>query len=307
MYKCCACHKQYSSEYSLKKHLKRQPLCGQWLELSPGIKDYVDDKFMLPMTDLEKKELSHKCFICGTTFANVGNLNRHLDQSLICSKWSMYKDLTPLLDYVGHDKHIKYAKFIKNQDKDKDKDKDQEEDQEEDQYQASNVYERFDPPAYSICHIIWNIFLIDKELASNPNFKQIVRDNNIQYILALLPDEAIYKEKISVDVPHHIMTYDGHDMNMDIESFDAQIKVIEAYRKERANVFIFCNNGYQRSIPFLCYYLIKYHSDEVPGIEQAIDIILSQADKENYTILRSGYIERVTQLFKQNNVLHSGR
>lgn len=93
--KCNACEKYYSSEYNLKKHLKRQPLCERWLELVSGIKDYIDDKFSHE-TDIETIEKQTKCFICNTTFANVGNLNRHLDTNIMCSKWAMYKDLEPL-------------------------------------------------------------------------------------------------------------------------------------------------------------------------------------------------------------------
>lgn len=100
MYRCDACDKSYSSLYNLKNHLKRQPLCQKWIDMHPGLKDYIDDKFMLPMNDLEKEIKNTKCFICNTDFANVGNLNRHLDNSIICSKWSMYKELEPLNGYI---------------------------------------------------------------------------------------------------------------------------------------------------------------------------------------------------------------
>ena len=100
MFQCAACKKFYSNIYNLQKHLKRQPLCEEWIKLSPGIKDYVDDKFQLPCTDVELEEQKTKCFICNTVFANVGNLNRHLDTTLICGKWSLYKDLAPLETYI---------------------------------------------------------------------------------------------------------------------------------------------------------------------------------------------------------------
>jgi hypothetical protein len=56
------------------------------------------------------------------------------------------------------------------------------------------------------------------------------------------------------------------------------MKMIDTIAKTTGtrNVLVFCNNGYQRSIPFLVYYLTNYHSDEVPSIEKAVELILSQ-------------------------------
>lgn len=99
MQECPSCNKMYSNKYNLKKHFQRQPLCEEWMKLESGVKDYIDDKFQLPCSDLELEEQKTKCFICNTVFANVGNLNKHLDSSMICSKWSMYKDLQPLETY----------------------------------------------------------------------------------------------------------------------------------------------------------------------------------------------------------------
>lgn len=278
MYKCDACHKHYSSEYNLKKHIKRQPLCQQWIDLNPGIKDYVDDKFMIPLTDIEKSEIHHKCFVCGTDFANLGNLNRHLDHNIICCKWSMYKDLEPLMTYI-RPKDNCYASIS-----------------EDDSIQTK--YDSFNAPTYNLCHIIWNIFLIDKDFALLPNFEDILKENNIEFILAILPDEKVYTDNIKIKIDHHIMKYENHNTFIDINEFDSQIIKIEEYRKQRKNIFVFCNNGYQRSIPFLCYYLTKYHSNEVPNIENAIDLILPQIDKNNYASTRNDYIESMKTLIE---------
>lgn len=42
---CDACMRPYRSIANLKKHWSRQPLCVKWMELNPGLKDYVDDVF----------------------------------------------------------------------------------------------------------------------------------------------------------------------------------------------------------------------------------------------------------------------
>lgn len=288
MYKCEACNKTYSSEYTLKKHKKRQPLCEKWLTLKPCIKDYIDDKFTLPMSDTDIKMLNTKCFICNTVFANIGNLNRHLDTSIICSKWSMYKDLEPLATYI--ESNTKYNLQQAPTDT-------------SDDCTESETFESFTPPKYSMCHIIWNIFLVDKELVSKPQFGNIVQENNVKYIISILPDEKIYYDKIKLPIEHCIMKYEGHDMQCNIELFDEQCAQIEKYRNERSNIFVFCNNGYQRSIPFLCYYLYKFHNSEVSNIETAVDMILSQVDKANFHTIRDAYVKSVKALFKAAHIL----
>ena len=270
MFQCAACNKFYSNIYNLQKHLKRQPLCEEWINLSPGIKDYVDDKFQLPCTDVELEEQKTKCFICNTVFANVGNLNRHLDTTLICGKWSLYKDLAPLETY------IKPSTIIND-----------------------NINEEFVAPKYSLCHIIWNLFIIDKMYAALPNIDEIIKENNVKYIIAILPNESDYKLK-HLNIDHHIMIYNNHNTEVDINEYNKQCEKIEAIRKEnnRPNIFVYCNSGYQRSIPFLCYYLLKYHSNEAPNIEKAIELILPQIDRANYAQTKEKYIESMTTLLQ---------
>jgi len=144
-------------------------------------------------------------------------------------------------------------------------------------------------------HIIWNVFLIDKETEIN---EKVVEENKLGYVIAILPDEKEYDERVKVDIDHCIMKYEGHEPYLDYEVFDKQCEKIEEYRKQRKNIFVFCNNGYQRSIPFLCYYLTKYHDDEVPNVEKAIDIILPQVDPDNYSKIRNNVIENVNTLMK---------
>lgn len=305
MYKCGACDKSYSSEYNLKKHYKRQPLCEEWLKMVPGIKDYIDDKFNLPITDIDKKQINTKCFICNTIFSNIGNLNRHLDTSIICSKWSMYKDLEPLTTYISNKKNVSYVPTVTKLSKEDTNGYADSTDSDLkthiNEYECdveSNKFETFESPKYSLCHIIWNIFLIDKEFVAKQDMEMIIKENNIKYIIAILPDETIYNEKMQIPISHTIMKYSDHTMSLDTALFDIECNKIEEYRKERGNIFVFCNNGYQRSIPFLCYYLLKFHNSEAPTIERAIDLILPQVDKTNYASMRQKYIENMTILFE---------
>ena len=157
---------------------------------------------------------------------------------------------------------------------------------------ATIPFAGFVAPAYSLCHIIWNVFVIDKEFTRLPNFSEIVAENRVSWVVAILPDAALYESLGPAGIDHGVIEYSGHDVDQpfDAASYDAQCAEIEAHRRRRGNVFVFCNNGYQRSLPFLVYYLTRFHADEVPTVERAIDIILPQVDKANYAARRGDVI-----------------
>lgn len=76
-------------------------------------------------------------------------------------------------------------------------------------------------PKYSLCHIIWNVFLVDKEFTKRPEIADILREQNVKYIIAILPNDSAdvaWLEKFGVDL--HIMRYDGHDTYIDKNEFD---------------------------------------------------------------------------------------
>jgi hypothetical protein len=313
---CGACNKAYSSQSALRKHWVRQPLCAAWLELQPGLKDYVDAAFALPAIEPERASNAVRCGVCSTTFANVGNLNRHQEANVICGKWAKYQDLRPLLPYVsgttgstqlkegpsnGSTTSMFYAGVASD---------------------GTSVYRPvdvlfdagtgseldstctctrtqapFSAPAYSLCHIIWNVFLIDKEFCGKHDMAMVCRDNNIKYVIAILPRETPFQvPNTEWGVEHAVLPYDGHDTTLDTAAFDVQCEEIESRRARREYVAVFCNSGYQRSLPFLCHYLVRHHPDEVPTVERAIDTILPQVDKANFAAQRDEWIRKVQQL-----------
>ncbi len=302
---CNACNKTYSSKRNLNQHLIRQPLCKTWISHQKNgdfIIKFVDE---YESSDSEERNI---CKSCNKQFSNKGNLNRHIETNTVCDKWirynqlvkiknTLFKNYKPFNKQISEEpiKEIKFKRFKYSWDN-KPEGYDNVKDF-EDKISNYNNFVKFESPKYQLCHIIWNIFVIDKEF---PLTQEIIDENNVGYILAMLPDKKIYYEKFSdiKNVDHYIMEYEGNDMNVDIPLFDKQCKIIEEYRKERKNIFVFCNNGYQRSIPFLCHYLTKHHNDEVPTIEKAIDIILPQVDKKNYAKMRDKYIENMKKLFE---------
>lgn len=247
-----------------------------------------------------------KCVACGKTFSNASNLKAHHIRQPLCKKWI---DLLPgatknyidekfgkedtccektccvcskQFSSVGNlNKHFassvicnKWLKFTELDTLSHGDNK--------------SVFHDFEPSKDNgMCHIIWNILLTTKTSVVT---KEMLREANVTYVLAILPTGS------TCDIADCIMSYDGHTTDIDIDAFRKQCDVIEEHRARRENILLFCNNGYQRSIPFLCYYLTKFHPSEVPTIGHAVDLVLSQIDKENFASLRDGYTRNIESL-----------
>lgn len=164
-------------------------------------------------------------------------------------------------------------------------------------------YAKFEPmPPSETYHIIWNLLLADKTVKLTP---ELIASNRIAHVVAILPSVAKYKELSSAipDVAYTVLEYgDAHEAVLDIPLFETTSKLINDIASrcngegEYRNILVFCNNGYQRSIPFLVYYLTRHHGDEVPNVSRAIDIILPQVNREGYSKERDMYITNVQQL-----------
>lgn len=147
-------------------------------------------------------------------------------------------------------------------------------------------------------HIVWNLLLTSKDVPLSPT---LIEDEQIGHILAILPWKAEYLElNKEVDVPYSVLEYyDIHEPVIDKEAFEKACTIINELAikgGKKRNVLVFCNNGYQRSLPFLVYYLTKFHKDEFPSIDTAVDLILSQLDRTNFMTLRDETTKKVRLL-----------
>ena len=163
----------------------------------------------------------------------------------------------------------------------------------------STKHTTFEPmPPTQTYHIIWNVLLADKQMKLT---QQVLDDEKICHIVAILPHESDFL-KLNEEIPtfpYTVLEYgDSHDTNIDKKKFQECGEFIDslAKREGRRNVLIFCNNGYQRSIPFLVYYLTTFHPEEMSTIEKALSTILSQLDRENYSEILPRMVEQVTKL-----------
>ena len=305
MAKCPGCTKGYSSKGNLSKHHRQSTVCQDWTKVNGHIYNLVQGGIFPNASDMlsfiRGDKSSLVCCYCSKSFANKGSLNKHLQSSIICDKWRQYNVLSNAARLVSEKE---WQSCIRREPEGtppcSDCDGDEVESNSQEVCIRSSSCAPFTPSSYQLCHVIWNIFLFDKEAAKKEDFRRICRDNNIEYVVGIFPDLSTLTDTISFDIEKGLLAYKSHDTTLSFDAFDKEISKIEELRSRRKNVAVVCNSGYQRSLPFLVHYLTKHHSEEVPTIAKAMDIILPQVDKENFAKTRDDLIDSITTLFSSN-------
>lgn len=104
-FKCQACMKSFSNQWSLNRHLERFPACVKWIELVESklkvlekseikqniqnnihiisIRDLIDDMFIKAITDNINLQ---RCKYCNTQFSSTYNINKHFKTAIPCNK-----------------------------------------------------------------------------------------------------------------------------------------------------------------------------------------------------------------------------
>ena len=160
-------------------------------------------------------------------------------------------------------------------------------------------------PKIDFYHIIWNLFLTDRD--SDLSLDDLT-SNNIHLVVTIMPPERFdeYRQKLLSDykkIEVYNMFYNGHNMTLTeemIDDYELVCNKLLSLQQRRRNAIICCNNGYQRSLPFLCYYLTKYHNDEVPNYTKALDIILPQVCPKDYITKKDSILESTTKILEQH-------
>ena len=96
--KCQACQKMIKDE---KNHFLKNPLCQTWAEKTQNcpIAKYLEHKYNNQPEINEENDF--KCLACKKGFSNLGNLNKHLNNHLVCKKINKYKELEKINDYLS--------------------------------------------------------------------------------------------------------------------------------------------------------------------------------------------------------------
>lgn len=301
MKKCIACEKIYTTE-DIENHYKRSPLCKSW-------ENYIEngDVYASIINDMceiikETKEEEFKC-VCGNFYETKGGYQKHLRTHKECMKKNYYNQLK---NKEEKNKSESTSLNLINTYFDKELGK-----------LGSNIFDNIiDKPVgsnnyevqypfpentknnFDIFHIIWNLYLSDKESIKNDMFENTLFDLKINYIILIFPEEYnlnIKDKSIKIDT----LIYEKNSniiSKIEYKKYNECYDLMERYQKERKNILIICNSGYQRSIPFICKYLITRHQDEVPDLERAINICLSQLDKTNFMNIKNSTITNLKTL-----------
>jgi flagellar biosynthesis regulator FlaF len=257
---CLGCNKWYKDDIGVLQHHNRNALCKQWTSI------LLKDNESCQIQEMYNNEDNLVCRICKKTFSNMGNLNKHFMRNIICQK------------LFTHSNHLSFNGY---------KDETDHRPKDEGILVQSTTPNHGGAPYVNnsaLVHIIWNLFITDKSQLENLN--EEIKDKKISLAIAILPSkDNINHLELSDKVETFIIEYgENHNMVIEddiLESYENCYERIKSLQIEGKNIMIFCNNGYQRTIPFLCNYLIKHHLDEVSDLDRALDIILSQVDEAN--------------------------
>ncbi len=295
---CRACKKTYVNEIGLQQHLQRSPLCKKWIDILDDGSNILAEKIQTnELMDESKFRIDNNltCLSCQHKFTNIGNLNKHLNNRIHCLKHSIL---------IRHTELNRLNRKNKNE---LNEINEPNESNEPDAFNENSLYKPIfqnapEPNNSKLVHIIWNVMLTDKTQVKN--IDKEIKDNKIEHLICILPDKSIYENiKPLNEISHTLIEYKDHSPIIDndmITKFEESYDKIEELQKIRKNTLIFCNNGYQRSLPFICKYLISRHENEVPNIDIALDIILSQVDKENYAVLKNPLKDSLKMLIKED-------
>eukprot|EP00798_Chlamydomonas_sp_ICE-L_P002859 gene2859-4927_t len=203
---CSACGKSYSNDANLRKHIRRQPLCAKWNAMKQsGSKSFVDDQMWgevnKTQTEIDMEIVTEiVCPTCGEKYSNMGNLNRHLNASVVCRKWIVYNDVNGIEQYIS--KWANPSAMVDPSTSLVDLSTSLVDPSTSLVDPSTSLVEEHDkplsssspsptiatsPPLKGMLHIIWNLFLTDRESAGQ-NLVEMVDSNGVQLIIAMLPD-----------------------------------------------------------------------------------------------------------------------
>jgi hypothetical protein len=319
---CQGCNKFYIDDIGVLQHHKRSPLCKEWTALLDS--DESDHANTIQGMYHSDKRL--QCLSCKTVYSTMGNLNKHLRNSTVCQKLDTYhvssgedRIFTP-----GNDGKQQYGvdgvegapwaggTMLPSEST------------------STLGMGGYKCPAKGIPINQGNIVLIDKTQIDN--LPKIARENQFGLIIGMLPNKECVRLEgtirtdftytkpktkhgsgwVSTDSLVNIMYIEYGDIHDTIISDETFVQQGECYQAMKdlppkptytvgmgtpetprpQATLLFCNNGFQRSIPFIAKFLLDNGTH--PTLESALSEILSSIDPlHNPSLIR----ETATTLF----------
>lgn len=145
-----------------------------------------------------------------------------------------------------------------------------------------------------------NIVLGDKTLAKES------AEANVGAIVAIMPTSDDYsKAPVALaytHIPNRVITYNKTGKSLlDLNEFEAVGGWIKSVLDPQKTLMIVCNSGFQRSIPFLAWYLIHYCKMPEITISKLVDMTMPYYDLDGYKheTLRKMNIDNITILLHE--------
>jgi hypothetical protein len=125
--------------------------------------------------------------------------------------------------------------------------------------------------------IDWNVYVTDKFI---PLTERNLQTYNIGHIIAILPSKDELSSIITTGTtPYTLLAYGAtHDEKLPIDDYERLGTMIREMRNNNKlvkgkNVLVFCNNGFQRSLPFLVYVLLNFQRQQYPRYQKVWDVL----------------------------------
>lgn len=254
--KCRACNRDFSTSGNLKRHQKNSHVCVNWIDnmtykndihqigvtlepVSIYTKDFTP---FINALDISSEKLINQiipksdtsCKYCGREFSTISSLNKHQKSSKICDRWKQHDILENTIRLASEIEytssmitHQNLLGFPPNN--------------------HESLVTTFKRNRYKILD---KLFLIDKLL--EPYLE------DIQCVVDISPSTKHTNPNILYyTIPDASKT--GSDSNVSrLAGMEAGCEWISSKISEGKKVAVFCTTGFQRSIPFLVWYLWKY-------------------------------------------------
>lgn len=256
--KCRACQRDFSTSGNLKRHQKSSIACVNWIDNNLLTNEKYDNyavdinepqprfsKDLIPFIDaldISSEQMIYKiipksdtsCKYCNREFSTVSALNKHQKSSVICDRWKQHDILENALrlasDIEYQSSMINHQKFL-----------------DEPLYSRESLITSAKRMRYTILE--GKLYLIDKVL--EPYLE------DIQCIVDLSPRTPHTNPNVEYyTLPDKTRTND--DTTSKLIGMEAGCDWIFNKISENKKVAIFCTTGFQRSVPFLVWYLWKY-------------------------------------------------
>nr|WRJ69889.1 cys-based protein tyrosine phosphatase [Oceanusvirus sp.] len=249
-FSCEACGRSYSTKSNLGLHYERQPLCLKWIrEVDDRMKHVVTGEIEIRSERAATR--SEACEACGKEFSTDSNLLRHVKASPTCQKWIVYRDVARInftsREWLQNNEgagEAGEAGGVAGID------------------QNPDMALSCGKPDSSVHRLGWNVYLSDKHAP--------IDGNDFGMVVMILPDSSCVPPSLPEGIDREVLHYRGHQPSLDFPSFDRAIDRIEEREAAGENVLVFCNSGYQRTIPFLCRYMMRRDPKLYDDVEKTL-------------------------------------